>query len=46
MDHEFHFKVDDKTVTWEMPDEIGQLVAQFIAEAMGVPEEYDEEGGL
>ena len=43
MDHEFYFNLNNKTATWEMLDEIGQLVAQLMAEAMGVPEEYDEE---
>ena len=46
MDHEFYFNLNNKTATWEMPDEIGQLVVQLMAEAMGVPEECDEDGGL
>ncbi|KAI9097180.1 hypothetical protein DFS34DRAFT_593860 [Phlyctochytrium arcticum] len=35
-DHEFFYNLNTMERSWEMPDEIGDLVGQLIADAMGV----------
>ncbi|KAI9209178.1 uncharacterized protein BJ171DRAFT_110739 [Polychytrium aggregatum] len=40
-DHEFYHNSDTKESVWEMPDELGELLGELMAQAMGVPDDDD-----
>ncbi|KAJ3037204.1 transcription elongation regulator [Rhizophlyctis rosea] len=41
-EHEFYFNLDSKESVWDMPDELGDVIAHLINEAMGIGNEEDE----